>query len=180
MIEPWKEIESELKGDYEVFRVHRRISRSPRTGEDHAFHLIESSDWVNILPVTDDGRFVMIEQYRHGCQRVTLEIPGGLIDASDPSPAAAARREMIEETGFDTEHIGYLGAVSPNPAVQTNHCYAFVARGATPVADQSLDGAEDIAIRLIDPPDVPRLIAEGRISHALVIATFYLYDHQPR
>ena len=180
MIDPWEEISSALQGDYEVFRVHRKICKSPRTGEEHAFHLIESPDWVNVLPVTADGRFVMIEQYRHGSQSVTLEIPGGLIDASDVSPAVAARREMIEETGFDTDQIGYLGVVSPNPAVQTNHCYAFIARGAEPVADQSLDGAEDIVVRMIEPAEVPGLIAEGRISHALVIATFYLYEHQRR
>lgn len=174
MIEPWEEISTTLQGDFEVFRVHRGVRRSPRTGADHVFHLIESVDWVNVLPVTPDGRFVMIEQYRHGIRRVTLEIPGGLIDPTDGEPAVAARREMIEETGYDSRDVRPLGVVSPNPAVQTNQCYSFVAYGAVPVGRQELDAAEEIHVRLVDPADVPRLVAEGRIAHALVIAAFYL------
>lgn len=177
MIEPWEEISRELKGDYEVFRVHRTIRRSPRTGGDHPFHLIESVDWVNVIPVTPDGKLVMIEQYRHGSQAVTLEIPGGMIDDSDPSPAAAAQRELTEETGYHSDRIEFLGAISPNPAVQTNKCYSFLARNVLPIQDPELDHAEDIAVRLIDHDEVPRLIAEGKIDHSLVVTAFYLYAH---
>ncbi len=177
MILPWEEVSRELKGDFDVFRVYCEIRRSPRTGEDHPFHLIESVDWVNVIPVTAEGKLVMIEQYRHGSRDVTLEIPGGLIDESDPSPAAAAHRELVEETGYESNRIEYLGVVAPNPAVQTNKCYSFLALNAVPVRAPSLDQAEDIAVRLIDQEEVPRLVAEGKISHALVVAAFYLYTH---
>lgn len=176
MIGPWHVIASALQGDFEVFRVYRDVRRSPRTGEDHVFHLIDSADWVNVIPVTPEGRLVMIEQYRHGTRRVTLEIPGGLVDDSDASPGAAARRELIEETGYDGDPVEYLGVVAPNPAVQTNQCYSFLAPNVEPVRAQALDLAEDISVRLIDQADVPRLIAEGQISHALVVAAFYLYE----
>lgn len=176
MIEPWLRVATVLKGDYEIFRVRRDVRRSPRTGQEHPFHLIEAPDWVNIVPVTREGRLVMVEQYRHGTDRITLEIPGGVMDASDDSPHAAARREMIEETGFDSDQIEYLGVVAPNPAVQTNQCYSFLARNVREVELQTLDHAEDIIVRLIDRDDVPGLIEDGLISHALVVAAFYLLE----
>lgn len=178
MIQRWQRIQRELRGDFEVFRVYRDVRRSPRTGEDHIFHLIESPDWVNIIPITADGQIVMIEQFRHGANRLTLEIPGGLVDASDASPRDAARREMIEETGFDSAEITFIGRVSPNPAIQTNLCYSYVARGVSRVRAQTLDGAEDIAVRLVDPAYLPDLIADGSVGHALVIAAFYMYQQQ--
>lgn len=178
MIERWTSIRRELRGDFEVFRVHRDVRRSPRTGEEHAFHLIESADWVNILPITPDGRFVMIEQFRHGSDEVTLEIPGGLVDASDEGPSEAARREMIEETGFDSADVQLLGSISPNPAIQTNRCFSYVAYDVREIRPQVLDGAEDILVRLIDPHEVPGLVARGRIDHALVLTALYLFEQR--
>ena len=178
MIEPWPSIETTLQGDYEVFKVRRDVRRSPRTGRNHPFHLIEAPDWVNIVPITPDGQLVMVEQYRHGSERVTLEIPGGVMDPSDISPLAAARREMIEETGYDSEYIEYLGVVAPNPAIQTNQCFSFLARDVHAAELPSLDHAEDIAVRLIGPDQVPALIAEGAVSHALVVAAFYFLDRR--
>ena len=177
MAREWEELEHSLVGDYTVFNVYRRIARSPRTGSEHPFYLIDAADWVNVIPMTPDGKLVMVEQYRHGSGRLTLEVPGGIIDDADASPAHAARREMVEETGYDGDHIEYLGVVSPNPAVHMNQCYTYLVRDVRRVEEQELDAAEDIVVHLVDPDQVPDLIAEGRISHALVISAFYLLQN---
>ena len=176
MIEPWEKLASALRGDYRVFTVREDESRSPQTGRTHAFYVIESSDWVNVIPVTPEGKLVFIKQYRHGTAEITLEVPGGLVDPGETS-AAAARREMQEETGYDADEIVYLGEVAPNPAIQNNVCYTYLARNAHPLGPQRLEGTEEIEVVLVDPVDVPGLVTSGKITHALVVAAFYLYEH---
>ncbi len=176
MIGPWDKVESRARGEYKVFSVREDQRRSPTTGREHTFYVIETSDWVNVIPVTPEGRLVFIRQYRHGTEDVTLEVPGGMVDAEDASPAVAARRELLEETGYDTDRLVYLGAVAPNPAIQNNRCHTYLALDARLVAAQRLDGAEEIEVTLVDPGDVSGLIVDGTITHALVVCAFYLYD----
>lgn len=180
MIEPWELIASEKLGDYRVFSVHEHQTRSPSTGQEHGFYVIDSQDWINVIPVTPDGRIVFIRQYRHGIAEVTLEVPGGIIDPSDPSPASAARRELVEETGYEADQLIELGAVDPNPAIQSNRCYTYLAQGVHKAGPQQLDGTEEIDIVLVDPDDVPSLIMKGSITHALVVSAFYFYDQHRR
>ena len=177
MIEPWEKLASGRRGDYRVFTVREDESRSPKTGRSHSFYVIESSDWVNVIPMTPEGKLVFIKQYRHGTAEITLEVPGGLVDSEDATAAHAARREMQEETGYDTDEIVYLGEVAPNPAIQNNVCYTYLARNARPLGVQRLDGTEEIEVVLVDPADVPGLVTSGQITHALVVVAFYLYEH---
>lgn len=179
MIEHWERLERVYRDDYKVFTVHEERSRSPRNDQEHTFFVIDSPDWVNVIPVTDDGRLVFIRQYRHGTKEITLEVPGGMVDPEDDSPREAARREMLEETGYDSDDLVYLGKVAPNPAIQSNRCHSFLARGARLVGEPRLEGAEDIELTLVSPEDVPGLVLDGTIDHALVVVAFYLYDHFP-
>ncbi|MFN2502623.1 MAG: acyclic terpene utilization AtuA family protein, partial [Pyrinomonadaceae bacterium] len=92
----WRRRSSEIIADCRVFQVRRDVSVSPHRGSEHDFFVLESSDWINIIPLTANDEVVMIEQYRHGSKEVTLEIPGGMVDAGE-SPKDAAAREMLEE-----------------------------------------------------------------------------------
>ncbi len=175
MIERWEKLGSAPQGSYRVFDVREDRTRSPQTGREHSFFVIEASDWVNIIPVTPEGEVVFVRQYRHGTEEVTLEVPGGIVEGGEP-PAEAGRREMREETGYDAEEIVALGVVAPNPAVQNNRCHTFLALGARRVQAQALDGAEEIEVVRVTPAEVPALIREGQITHALVVVAFYLLD----
>lgn len=170
----WKILESHLNSHYRIFNLRTDRALSPRTGEANDFFILESADWVNVIPVTPDNRVVLIEQYRHGIRDVTLEIPGGLIEAHD-TPESAASRELREETGFREESMAPLGWVSPNPAIQNNRCYTFLARDVVPEGVQMLDEKEDIEVVLYPLAEIPGLIRRGTIRHALVIAAFYRF-----
>ena len=98
MIKPWRSVRSNTPQSFRIFSIRTETAVSPRTGTEHDFYIIESRDWVNIIPVTPDRFVVMIRQYRHGQGKVTLEIPGGLVDPGD-TPQEAATRELLEETG---------------------------------------------------------------------------------
>lgn len=173
MIEPWEKQHSEYIGDYRIFRIRADSSRSPRTGDIHRFFVLEAPDWINVIPVTREGNVVLIHQFRHGTEKVMVEIPGGMVDEEDGDPAVSAARELREETGYEAEAIVYLGVVAPNPAFLDNRCYHYLAVNARRVADVQLDGAEDIAVEEMPLSDIPDLIRQGRITHSLTISAFH-------
>lgn len=169
----WQRLQTEKILETRVFDVRKDASRSPRTGQTHDFFALETGDWVNIVPITESGEIVLIRQYRHGIGDFTLEIPGGMIDDEDASAAVAARREMQEETGYDSADIRPLGWIHPNPAIQGNRTHMFAAHGAILCGETSFDSTEETEVVLAPQNKIPQLIADGGISHALVICAFH-------
>ena len=180
MVKDWEKLSSEEIANYRIFKMRRDRRRSPRTGAEHSFFVLESPNWVNVIPLTPDGRVVMIRQFRHGTEKVTLEIPGGIVDASDDNPAESVRRELLEETGYAADEIIHIGTVDPNPAFLNNQCHTYLALNARWQQAPQFDGAEDIEVELVPIGDVAGLIGNGRITHALVVAAFYHYENYLR
>ena len=146
MPKPWPLVETVLERDYRIFRLRRDRATSPRTGEPHDFYVLETRDWVNVIPLTDDGQVVMVRQYRHGVRDVTLEIPGGILDDEREDPGEAARRELLEETGYAPREMVALGAVQAQPALQDNLCHTYLALGCEAVAKPNPDAGEDLRV----------------------------------
>ena len=167
--------ESRDRGDFRVFKVRQDTCESPRTGRDHDFFVLETSDWATIVPVTPEGKLVCIRQWRPGTATIELELPGGVIDPGE-SPKNAAIRELREETGYRAETFIPLGTIAPNPAVLTNQCHFFLAKDVTPTGERELDAAEDIDLTFIDPSGIPKLIADKRLRHGIIIAALYYYE----
>jgi 8-oxo-dGTP pyrophosphatase MutT (NUDIX family) len=177
---PWKVISSIRDKSYRVFSLRTDRARSPRTGRGHDFFILESSSWVNVIPLTPQNEVVMVRQYRHGIRDFTLEIPGGVMEKNDTAEEAA-KRELREETGYKTSQMILLGSVYPNPAIQNNLCYTFLARNVFLAGEQQQDEREDIEVLRRPLTDIPRLIRKEHITHSLVLAAFYRFfmEYQP-
>ena len=171
---PWKLLSSKMGESYTIFNFRIDRSRSPRTERAHDFYILESEDWVNVIPITLNKEVVLIRQYRHGTREVALEIPGGIVEPGD-TPERAARRELKEETGYESSEMILLGHVHPNPAFLNNRCSTFLARDVSLKGFQDQDDKEDIEVLIRPLDEIPRLIREGEITHSLVLAAFYRY-----
>lgn len=174
-VKPWEKTGSTPIGDFRVFKLRSDRSISPRTGKEHDFYVLESSDWVNVVALTPDNQVVMIEQYRHGSSTVELEIPGGLMDAGE-TPVESAVRELREETGYAGENARLLGKISPNPAIMSNTCYTVLVENCRCVHPVEFDSGEDLQTRLVPADDIPRLVGEHKFGHSLVVVALYYFD----
>lgn len=173
-IDRWDRVRARQLHDCRVFRLEEVEFRRNGILAPDPFYVVSAPDWINVIPLMDDGRVVMIRQFRFGTESVTLEIPGGMCDPEE-DPATAASRELLEETGFIAASWSRLGAVHPNPAIQSNTCHTFLAEGLTREAEPKPDPNEGFEERLVVLDDIPGLIASGEITHSLVVAAFYLH-----
>lgn len=161
--------------DSPFMKVIERTCRSSEDGKKHPFYLLKSRDWSNIIPVTEDGKVVMVRQFRIGVSQHTLEIPGGVNDPGDKDTMAAAIREMTEETGYAPlpgARCIEIANLYPNPAIQDNRCHSFVVGPVRKVGDQNLDAGEMIDVIEIPIAEIPGMIARGEIDHALILNAF--------
>ena len=142
----WKTLASEELFKTEIFRLRRDRCELPDGREMPGYYVMEFPHWVNVVPVTPEGKLVLIEQYRHAAGENMIEVPGGSVDATDADPKRAGLRELVEETGYVPEDIRFVGRHSPNPAMQTNHMYTYVALGCRKTREQNLDTFEDIKV----------------------------------
>jgi ADP-ribose pyrophosphatase len=180
MPKPWKTIRSQPAGDFRIFTIRSDRKLSPLTQEEHEFFVIDSVDWVNVIAVTPERELVMVEQYRHGSNRVELEIPGGMIDAADASPEKAAERELREETGYAGEPAGVIGQILPNPAIMSNTCFTVLLENCRRRHPVEFDHSEDLVTRLVPLTEIPRLVAGGNIRHSLVVVALYHFELRQR
>lgn len=168
----WETLEVGDVTDYGVFGVRQVVRRSSRTGRPGRYQVIESPAWINVVALTEDDDVVLVEQYRHGLDLVTLELPGGMVDPGEDAAVAAAR-ELAEETGYTGSEPVLLGSVHPNPAIQNNLCTTWLIEGVRRTAEQDPDEGEHIEVVTVARREIPNLLRQGRITHSLVVAAFH-------
>ncbi len=175
----WSTSACEIVFETPVFSLRRDRKQRLDQATTHDFYVIDCVDWVNVIPLTPDDEIVFIQLHRHGTDETSLEIPGGMIDPRDASPMAAGLRELTEETGYTSPELVELGVVHPNPALQGNLCFTYLAQDAYLAGPPRPDETEDIEVVRYPREEVPRLLREGRISHALVVVCFFwLFQHE--
>jgi len=178
----WKKLGSETPPTLHLFQPRWDRMENPRTGEVMPRLVLETPEWVNVVPITSTGEIVCVRQYRFGSEKIKTEIPGGVVDPGE-EPLLAAQRELREETGYTTDDWTYLGSVEPNSAFLDNHCHHFLARNVRRTDKQELDSGEDIQVTEIPLPELVQQVASGEIDHALVITAlsrvFDLRTHGP-
>ena len=174
--QPWPQVSAQTVAAFSLFELQLVARRSPTNQGEHSFLRLIAPDWVNVVAITDGGRLILVEQYRHGTNRVTTEIPGGAVDEGE-RPAVAAARELEEETGFCAGELILIGEVHPNPAFLSNSCWTFLALNCRPTGTIRPDTSEEITVHLVEPEAFTRLIDQRVIEHALVVAA---HDHLQR
>ncbi len=168
----WQTLETGEALDRGVFAIQQVVRRSPRTGHAGTYQVLRVADWANVVALTPAGDVVLVAQYRHGLDDVTLEIPGGVVEPGE-APADGAARELEEETGFTGEAPVLIGTVHPNPAIQDNACTTWLITGARRTAEPNPDAGEDIDVVTVPLGEIPALLRQGRITHSLVVAAFH-------
>jgi len=175
----WTVVDRTPVRDYRIFRSLAVRARHPVTGAERSFTVLDVPDWVNVIAVTAERRVVLVRQYRHGAARVHLEIPGGMVDPGEDH-ASAARRELVEETGFTAPRWIHLGSVEPNPAIQGNRLHSWLALDAAATEPPRPDGGEVLDVLTAPLAEATAMIRDGRIDHALVVVAFaHLALHRP-
>lgn len=144
------------------------------------YYVYEYPNWVNVLAITEDGKIVIIQQYRHGLGESIYEIPAGVCDDTDENYMASAKRELLEETGYGKGEWELLMTVSPNPGTNTNLCYCFLAKNVVKLSSQHLEPTEDIELSLMTIDEVKELLLNGEFKQAMHAAPLwkYLYQNQ--
>lgn len=175
---PWEVLRSEYLAREPWFTVRHETIGLPDGRRIPDYYVLEYPDWVNVIAITRDGRFVLIDQYRHGLGETSYEIPAGVMEPADESPLEAARRELLEETGYGGGRWRLLTVVAPNPATQNNRTYCFVAEGVEAIAGQRLDPTEEIRVHLLSLDEVKKLLHGDRIRQALMAAPLWRYLYE--
>ncbi|GIV54606.1 MAG: DNA mismatch repair protein MutT [Candidatus Kapaibacterium sp.] len=172
----WKTLQRRSIGNFRLFDAEWIKRQHPINGDTAEFLVLHTPVWVNVIPITTAGTVVMVRQYRHGIDQVTLEFPGG-VAAEAEDPAAAAMRECQEETGYcgspSTLHL--LGIQRPNPAFMSTRCLSYVWYGCQLLAAPQWDAHEVLEVVEMSPEDVDRHIATGQIQHSIILAAWTLF-----
>lgn len=171
----WKQLKSEEVMSVGFFRMRRDWCELPDGRINSHYYVMEFADWVNIVPITRDGKMVLVKQYRHGAGETFLEIPGGSTDGrKKEDPKVAGERELLEETGYRPREMIYCGYHFPNPALQNNKMHTYLAQGCEKVAEQELDPFEDLIVDLKPVDEVLQMWMNGELRHSLIFASIGL------
>jgi 8-oxo-dGTP pyrophosphatase MutT (NUDIX family) len=128
---------------------------------------------VGALSLTEDGKVIMVKQYRHALGEVCLEIPGGCVDDTDKSNEEAVARELLEETGYTFSAFEYLGKISPNPSTNSNLLHMYLATGGKKTAEQSLDHNEEIEVVILEMEELIELLRQNKIMQAMHVSCIF-------
>ena len=155
-----------------VFTVNVSENISPE-GKAGDFYTVDAPDWAAVIPVVGED-FLMVQQWRHAYQGLSIEFPGGVIDSGE-SPEEGAARELLEETGCKAGTLVKLGTISPNPALFANRFHVFLAKDLTAAGEQRLDDTEFLNCLRIPQKEVFAKMGSEEYPHALMLAALELY-----
>jgi 8-oxo-dGTP pyrophosphatase MutT (NUDIX family) len=172
-LKPWRRLAKTTLERCGIFDLQRWRFQPADGRPPQEFTVLDAPHWINVIPLTAEREVLLVRQYRYGTEEFTLEIPGGMCDG-DEEPIVAARRELLEETGHDAGEWTELGWVHPNPAIQNNRCYTYLAERVVRVGEPQPDRNEAFEQLRVPLSEIPALIDRRRITHALVVAAFQL------
>lgn len=171
----WKVLKSEYLARKPWFTVRREEVELPNGNKIPEYYVFEYPEWINVIAVTREGKFVFISQYRHGLGIASYELCAGVCEKEDSSPLASARRELLEETGYGNGNWSKWMEIGVNPSTHTNLTHCFLATDVEPVTAQHLEATEDLSVHLLTLDEVKELLLNDEIKQALHAAPLWKY-----
>ena len=168
----WKTLESQQVFKSGLVSIDKDKCEMPDGRIMPSYYILRFPQWVNVVPITDDGKIILIKQYRHATGQIHWEVPGGAVHTGE-DPAFAGLRELEEETGYTSQNLMKVAENYPNPALQDNRIYTYLAKGCVLKGAQSLDPFEEIEVVMMNIEQMKTSLAEGLFNHNIVVASLY-------
>jgi 8-oxo-dGTP pyrophosphatase MutT (NUDIX family) len=172
-VQPWKVLSRKtllVRPWLEITEERVQLPNGTVIGE---FHVLHSPPWAALIAITPDRQMVLVEQYRHGLGRTSLELPSGVIDQGE-LPLQAAKRELREETGYQSHEWESLVVLAPEPSRSTHRAHFFVCTGSQLSGCAQPEASEVINVSLVPIDSVLEYIDQGRIDHAAHVGAILL------
>ncbi len=170
----WDIVKSEYLHRRPWLTVRQDTVRLPNGTVYDEYYVLEYPTWINVIALTPEGKFVMVKQYRHGLGIVATELCAGVAEKGE-QPIEAAKRELLEETGFGGGEWELQTVLCANPGSQNNLSYSFIARGVERIAEQHLDATEDIQVEILSEDEVWEMLVTDNLKQALMAAPLWKY-----
>ncbi|WP_412467393.1 NUDIX hydrolase [Pedobacter sp. KLB.chiD] len=172
VIEKWQKLASKylVREQWATLRVDEVKLPGGVVKDD--YYVLEYPNWVNAIALTEEGKIIMVRQYRHAADIVSLEVPGGVIDG-DEAPEIAVKRELLEETGYSFKTCKLIAELYPNPATSNNRTFTYLLTGGIKTHEQHLDEHEILNVEEYTVNEVKQLIKENKIAQALHVAALF-------
>lgn len=171
-MEKWTLLDSKyiIKRPWATLRVDK-LEMPNGTIKDE-YYVLEYPTWVNMVGITEDQKVLFVRQYRHGANKILLELPAGVVEDGE-APQDGAKREMIEETGYQFDSIEEICQLYANPATSGNITYGYLMTGGKKVSEQHLDPTEDIEVVELTLDETKQLVLDNGVGQALHTSTLF-------
>ncbi|WP_437919360.1 NUDIX hydrolase [Sphingobacterium sp. LRF_L2] len=171
-MEKWTLLDSKyiIKRPWATLRVDKL--QLPNGNIKDEYYVLEYPTWVNMIGITSDNQILFVQQYRHGADEILTELPAGVVEEGE-DPEVAARRELLEETGYAFDSIEKICQLYANPATSGNITYTYLLKGGRKVQEQELDNSEDIDVVLMSIDEARQFLYENKIGQALHTAALF-------
>lgn len=173
----WKILESEYISRRPWMTARRDVVQLPDGRINPEYWVLEFPDWVNVIAITKSGDMLMVRQYRHALGVTEYELCAGVMEEGE-TPLQAARRELLEETGFGGGEWTEYMDICANPSNHTNMAHTFLATGVEHVAEQHLDATEELTYHVLPQEDVLGMLMRGELKQALMAAPLWKYFYE--
>ncbi len=173
----WRTIDSNYLIQNRWLTVRKDHVRLPTGVEINDFYVLEYPDWVTVIALTVEGKYVIERQYRHGIQKTCYELCGGTVEKGE-DVLDTAKRELKEETGYEGGEWEFFSTTAPNPAAMTNLCYTFVARGVFKSGDQCLEKTEDIDVCEMTEVELLDVMKAGLITQGDMLSPLWQWMYK--
>ncbi|HUD44230.1 MAG TPA: NUDIX hydrolase [Patescibacteria group bacterium] len=169
----WKTLSSKLAFDNPWFRVRQDSIELPSGKIIDDYFMWQDNDVAQMVPITKEGKFILDKQYKHAVGQIMTEFPAGYFNENE-KPEEAARRELLEETGYTAEKFTFLGKLNHNPTKEIGNLYIFLVENAYKKEQQHLDETENIELVELTMEEIIEKIQNHEIWATGTISAFFL------